>query len=495
MNPLFLVLVAVFPVTPATIDSTISKLGPGDTLDLATGTYHHLTLSGLNGTETRWITVTGPVSGSPAVIEADPGPCCNTVEIVNSSYLAIRHLTIDNRGVQGAFAISAKSGLVHHIRIEANDLVFTNADQNDCGISTKIQTWGWEIRGNRIDGAGTGLYLGNSDGHMPFVQGLIEGNLVINPVGYDMEIKHQLDWPLGTGLPETATATIIRHNVFIKNDGPSPAGDRPNVLFDGVPDTGPGSLNRYEVYGNVFVHNPREALLQVSGDFSIHDNVFIDSSSPAIVVTTHAGKAVKRAYVYHNTILTKGTGLAFSSAASIDDLVAGNLIFAATPITGSITNQHDNLTAAAAQAGTYVVAPVLAVPGADLSPLPAAKGAPVDLSKVATQLDALLDFDGRSKGDRTFRGAFAGERLCGWPLSVALKVQSACDGGLGDAGHVVDGDAGDAGGDAGDAGVDAGLDSEPIHGSACGCGAAPFSSMLCAGAVLVWALRRRALAI
>jgi hypothetical protein len=41
-------------------------------------------------------------------------------------------------------------------------------------------TWGRIIRRNVIDGAGTGIYLGNSDGSAPFVAGIIENNLIFS---------------------------------------------------------------------------------------------------------------------------------------------------------------------------------------------------------------------------------------------------------------------------------------------------------------------------
>ena len=66
--------------------------------------------------------------------------------------------------------------------------------------------------------------------------------------------------------------------MFIKNDRPSPDGDRPNVLVGAFPATGTGSLNMYEIYGNLFLHNHREALFQGSGRFTLHDNLFVDGS-------------------------------------------------------------------------------------------------------------------------------------------------------------------------------------------------------------------------
>jgi hypothetical protein len=201
------------------------------------------------------------------------------VEITKSSYVALRNLTIDGRGVDGAFGVSAKGGtsnLVHHIAIEGCTFLHHDAGQQTVAISTKTPTWGWVIRRNRIIGAGTGLYLGNSDGTSPFIGGLIEYNLVQDTIGYNMQIKWQKPRPDVSGMPTAPTTTIIRHNVFIKTDRPSPDGDRPNLLLGGFPDSGPGADDRYEIYGNFFYHNPRESLLQASGRVSIHDNIFVD---------------------------------------------------------------------------------------------------------------------------------------------------------------------------------------------------------------------------
>ncbi|MDP1916317.1 MAG: hypothetical protein Q8L14_08730 [Myxococcales bacterium] len=415
---------ATYQGTPTTFQALLPMLQPGDTLELAAGTYPHFTVADRNGTAAQWITITGPTSGAPAIVQADLGPCCNTVEIRRSSYVAIRHLTVDNRSVQGAFAISASSAPIHHIRIENNRLVFTNAAQQDVGISTKVTTWGWEIRSNRIEQAGTGLYLGNSDGSLPFIDGVIERNLVINTVGYNMQIKHQNAWPAVTGLPTARSRTFIRHNVFIKDGRASPDGDRPNLLVGGWPDTGPGADNGYEVYGNLLFQNPREALFQATGNVSVHDNLFVKSSGPAaLVMTNHSGKTMKRSYVYNNTFLTPGTAVSFTSTASVDDLFAGNLLLAGSASTGTATNTSNNLAVPFAMAGQYVRAPMMQLPGLDLYPLAGqATGAPVDLTRVMNDLAALVDFNGTAKGALRFRGAYAGDGVNpGWPLDASLK--------------------------------------------------------------------------
>ena len=99
---------ADYTAGPSDYTSVVPTLVAGDTLTLEPGTYTDLlNITDLSGTETEWITIAGPASGDPAVFVADPGPCCNTVEIRNSSYVAIRSITVDGNGVNGAFGLSA----------------------------------------------------------------------------------------------------------------------------------------------------------------------------------------------------------------------------------------------------------------------------------------------------------------------------------------------------------------------------------------------------
>ena len=247
---------------PETVNRLLSTLRPGDTLVLAPGIYGPLHLSHLNGKPVAWITIRG--ANSPAGIGAAVivgNPCCNTVEIQNSSYLAIKRLRIDSAGIRSVFGISARGGMnnhVHDVLIEDNILVGQNGSQQTDGISTKTPTWNWTIRGNEIFGAGTGLYLGDSDGSEPFVAGVIENNLVQDTIGYNMEIKFQSQRPVVPGMPTGFSTTIIRNNTFIKGDEPSPDGSRPNVLSAASP-IQEASRDLYQIYGNFFDHNPRRS--------------------------------------------------------------------------------------------------------------------------------------------------------------------------------------------------------------------------------------------
>jgi hypothetical protein len=436
---------------PTTYENAISTLAPGDTLHLAAGDYRLLGIRNLNGTSAAWITITGPDTGAAATFHADPGPCCNTVEISDSSYVALKNVTIDGGHVDGAFGISAAGGAVHDIVIEGCTLINHDVGQQTDGISTKVPTWGWVIRRNRIVGVGTGLYLGNSDGSDPFIGGVIEQNLVEDPIGYCMEIKWQMPRPSIAGMPTGTSTTIVRNNVFIKNDGPSPSGDRPNVLVGGFPDSGPGSGDRYEIYGNLFFHNPRESLLQVSGRVTIHDNVFVDSSQNAVTLQDH-DLPLKLAYVYNNTIYGVSSGIRFGNSAPQGDAVVGNLIFAGTPIAGAIADKRDNLELAVSDAPTYVKAPSLTLGQMDFYPIAGkCEGAPLDLSKFSADADYDRDFNGTSKGGFTFRGAYAGDGTNpGWPLGAGIKAGGASpDGGVPSSGGAGAGGAPASGGSAG----------------------------------------------
>src|SRR6185295_12150010 len=82
---------------PSNYKTLISSLAPGDTLRLLAGNYLRLSLSAVTGNPSAWITITGPTSGPAAVIQGEA--CCNTVQLYGCSYLAIRNLTIDGRGL------------------------------------------------------------------------------------------------------------------------------------------------------------------------------------------------------------------------------------------------------------------------------------------------------------------------------------------------------------------------------------------------------------
>lgn len=489
------------PVTPSTLRAALTGLVPGDRVVLASGTYEHFTLTGVVGTPAMPIVVEGPTDGS-AIVAADTGPCCNTIQIDDDvSYVVIRGLTVDGGGVDGAFGVDARGADVHHVTIEGCTFLHHDASQQTVAISTKTPTSGWVIRGNRIMGAGTGMYLGNSDGTDPFVGGLIEGNLFYDTVGYNVQIKWQLPHAPVPGAADSPTSTIIRHNVFVKTDRASPDGDRPNLLVGGYPATGADSTGDYQIYGNVFAHNPRESLLQVSGRASIHDNVFFDAPGTAIRLVDHDLPLV-RAWVYDNTISVSGTGISFGNAASEGSIVAGNLVLAGTPISGSAGDEHDNLTGAPTDAASTFVMPGASFGAVDYYPLAgAATGAAIDLSPFASDLDFDVDFNCIARAGTAFRGAYAGEGTNpGWAIALEPPPIGTACGTVApqpDAGAAAEADAGaDAGSSATDGGLradgGAAMGATPA-GCGCGVGTRPAPSGLFAllGLVLLGWQRRQ----
>jgi hypothetical protein len=299
----------------------------------------------------------------------------------------------------------------------------------------KSPAWRWTIRGNRILEAGTGIYLGNSDGTQPFVAGIIEGNLFLNSIGYNMEIKNQLPYgsqAWASALPPDPHRTVIRDNVFIKEkDNWAPGqevGARPNLLVDPFPDAGTGSADLYEIYGNFFYKNPNEALLQVSGRATIHDNVFAASGAGqvSLYLTDHNGP-LKLAHVYNNTIFsTAGGGIHFSTSPRQEGIVRGNLIVTgAAGLGGAVPSAGGNLIGSPTDGSSYFTAPSEVLGLMDFYPAlscPGCNATPLDLLPFALETAYNLDFNGGSKGGYQFRGAYAGQGTNpGWRLQAERK--------------------------------------------------------------------------
>ena len=84
---------------PGNYRSVIDQLKPGSVLHLEPGTYTDgLPVIDLHGEPDLPIEITGPSQGEPAIFVAINNGCCNTVQIQDSSYIAINNLRIDGNG-------------------------------------------------------------------------------------------------------------------------------------------------------------------------------------------------------------------------------------------------------------------------------------------------------------------------------------------------------------------------------------------------------------
>jgi hypothetical protein len=420
------------PANPSNYRALLSTLQPGDRLLLAAGTYTQgLPFQNVHGTPGNCIAVEGPESGARAVFTARS--CCNTISLRDSSYLALRHLDVDGSAAPEVDGVKAEgdASFAHHITLD--DLVIHDhdADQQIVGISTKCPAWNWVIRRTVVRGAGTGVYLGNSDGSAEFVNGLVEHNLIHDTIGYNMQIKHQNARPsTGLGAPASGT-TIVRHNVFSKASGGSTGDDaRPNLLVGHWPLTGPGATDTYQVYGNLFYQNPTEALFQGSGNVAFYANLLVNDGGDAANFQFHEGGGVRLLEAFHNTIVAGGVGLRVTGldAGAFSRRARANASFAATPfsLAAGVTGT-DNVADTEAAAAVYVGNPAAPL-GGGLSLFPRAgqlSGAAADLSGLSAFLDWDRDFNGLPYA-ATFRGAYSGQGVNpGWIPALERKPEPA----------------------------------------------------------------------
>jgi hypothetical protein len=412
-----------FQANPSNYRSLISGLLPGDRLQLAAGTYTEgLNLWNKNGEPGKCIVIEGPASGPPALFTGSDS--WNVVSFSDSSYIAVRNLSLDglNKAGDGVKA-EAGSVSVHHILIEG--LSFKNFNPNGLrvGISTKCPAWNWVIRRNTITSTGTGMYIGGSSGEFEHTNFLVEHNLVHGTIEYNVQFKHQLSRNTSIGVPASGT-TIIRHNVFSMETGSLPGADaRPNLLVGHWPLSGPGSSDIYQIYGNVLYQNPYESLFQGEGNLAFHDNLLVKRTGGAVRIQPH-NHVPRRIDIFDNTVIAPGTGIYITGAdPAYTQRVVGNAVFAATPLSGG--QQSNNVTGSYTAASTYLNNPMAALgSGLDLYPKTGQlQGTVIDYSVFSGLLEWDRDFNSRPRV-ATYRGAYSGDGVNpGWTPALAIKPE------------------------------------------------------------------------
>lgn len=357
-----------FRANPDNYRGLIPRLGPGDRLLLAPGDYlRGLPLHGLAGRAGAPVVVEGPAAGPRARFLARPG--ANTVSLADVRHVVVRNLELDGRNLAvDAVKAEGHARFADYVTLENLHIHDHAASQQSVGISSKCPAFGWIVRDNRIERVGTGLYLGDSDGSDPFVGGLIEGNRISATLGYNLQIKHQKGRPETQPERDRAHDTVIRHNLFSKVDG-GPAGPaaRPNVLVGHMPAQGPGAADRVLLYGNLFWHNPGESLFQGEGQLALYNNVFVTDGSDALRVQPHNG-VPRQVRVLFNTVLARGNGLTVRVPEdnAFEQVLAGNLVFAARPLEGGL--QAGNFVGEPSQAGRHLARPSGDLGTLDVSP-------------------------------------------------------------------------------------------------------------------------------
>jgi len=242
------------------------------------------------------------------------------------------------------------------------------------------------------------MYLGDSDGSAPFVAGLIERNLIVDTIGYNLQVKHQRSRPDIAGMPVGRSMTIIRHNVFAKPNAGSSESPRPNVLVGHFPLAGIGAEDDYAVYGNFFYQNRNEALFQGEGNLALYSNLFVNEHGDAIRIQPH-NDIPRRVEVAFNTVVAMKAGISViqkEGAPSYPQRVSANAVFAGVAITGG--DQAGNLTAPMSEAATFLSRPFAPLGQLDLHPRREwARSASAEIVPNAPFPDWNNDFEGRRR--------------------------------------------------------------------------------------------------
>jgi hypothetical protein len=396
-----------YEAAPDSYRRLLAKLRAGDTLLLAAGEYRDgLPLHNLAGDPDRPITITGPADGPPATFVASVGR--NTVSIVDSQHVVVKNLVLDGHNIPvDAVKSEGHARYAHHITLENLMIRGHGNTQQTVGISTKCPAWNWVVRGNTIIGAGTGMYFGNSDGSAPFVAGVIEWNLIVDTIGYNLQIKHQHRRPEIDGLPpEGASITLIRRNVFANAAGGSTEAPRPNVLVGHFPPEGSGLHDRYVVYGNFFYANRFEALFQGEGNLALYNNLFVNPYGDAIHIQPH-NDIPKRIDIAFNTVLAEWVGISVltgEGSTPYGQSVVANAVFATVPIIGG--TQVGNFSAPLAEAERFLMRPFAGLGELDLAPRALLTSADADPPNPAQLAGWDRDFNGRLRSPGSI-GAYA----------------------------------------------------------------------------------------
>ena len=413
---------------PSTYLEFISQLQAGDTLFLAAGDYTgRMNLDDIVGTANAPIVIQGPNGTNAAIFLGNA--CCNTISLERCAYLEIRNLTIDGQNIPFIDAVKAEGSSgnwTHHITLENLLVINHGGAALTTGINTKCPSWDWVIRKNTFIEPGLGMYLGNSDGNGPFINGLIEYNLILNPIRYGLQIKHQNEGQRNIEGMTLNGKTTIRYNVISREEGFDPDTPRPNLLVGNFPASGPGENDYYEIYGNFLWQNPNEGLFQGTGNIAFYNNLLVNHQPNGWGVFSfpHNGFNPRNIYYFNNTILSASEGIEINNPnPSFTQMVVGNAIFADTPLDIGSVSETDNITETLFGANSFLVNPNNGLATLDLTPREdMLTGLAIDFTPFSVFTDYDIDFDGVERGWET-RGAYVNDGPPIWVLDLVMRPE------------------------------------------------------------------------
>lgn len=400
----------------------LKQLQPGDYLHLKPGIYRRgLPIHHLQGNNLAPIIISGSTNPSSVIFLGRQGH--NTVSIINSSHVTIRNIVIDGNGLPvDGIKCEGHANWAHHITLENLQIYGHDHNQGIVAISTKCPAWNWIIRNNIIKYAGTGIYLGDSDGSAPFIAGLIEHNFITHTRGYNLQIKHQLPRPKVPNIPTEKQHTIIRHNVFSKAERSSThQAARPNLLVGHWPAYGSGRNDEYLIYGNFFYQNATESLFQGEGRIAFYNNLLVNHQGNAVRIQSRSDQPDDIS-IFFNTIVTSGTSIIRynprnKSASSYQ--VTHNAIFAGKP-QAKLGLAKNNLVYDYQLAQQHLIQPYLPPGQINLNLIFQNPIVPkLNNLQLQNYLDWNVDFDGKISDQRF--GAYINEKMPRWYPNLEIK--------------------------------------------------------------------------
>ncbi|GAA2564235.1 right-handed parallel beta-helix repeat-containing protein [Pseudonocardia hydrocarbonoxydans] len=293
----------------SSIQDAVDAAQPGDTVEIAEGTYEGFSVDG-GGTAEGWLTIRA-AEGAEVVVEGGGGSDQGLVDINGASYLRMIGLTVRGSGSHGVYGAGTDHVVLRDCRVTGS---------SDGGIvvldSTDLLVQGCEVDGNNArgtDASNEAISIVNTDGfeivdndvrdngeegidakyearngviHLNRVEGNRGPNIYVDSAR-DIEVLENVV----TGATETSKSGI---GLAVENFSETRRLDnvtiRDNVIEDNAGAgvdfwiEGTGSISGVTIEGNRFSGNGRGAITfnadSFSGENSIIDNLFADGDEP-----------------------------------------------------------------------------------------------------------------------------------------------------------------------------------------------------------------------
>jgi parallel beta-helix repeat protein len=338
-------LTAQYPTISSALTAANTANIPGTTIQVCAGTYAESVA--LTSSTVSSLTITGPASGSPAVINA--AGKVNGVSIMGTSNMTVEHLTVENAKREGISIGGSTNITVQNNIVTGNDqMCQPQLSFDDCGESIDLEAvTNSHILSNTVTKGTGGILISDGippgsigaqafGGATPYY-GPTSGNII------DSNIVTDNVWDCGITMPShnstafgkngiTGTGGVFNNTISnntVENNGTAGGGGSGILMAGPFPGTA--------VYNNTVTGNTISGNGQ--GGFVLH------SHAPGQDLN---GNVIKGNTVGTNAVGQTGAGVGvFTMATTEGDPAAGNpattgieILAAAVPVTGTVIQNN-----------------------------------------------------------------------------------------------------------------------------------------------------------